>query len=262
MRVIRHYRDVVGIQRDGSLWVSERPQKFWWVASPSPATVRLGQDFDWKAFAVHGSLAFLVKTNGTLWRLGTNRGNWKSWPGFRAFAPERVGPDSDWADIYFTDHGRMGFQKADGRVWTYPPYFAPVELNGEDIRLDADITLAREQYMDGQRSVAPTWITAAASGNILLGVGKDGVFRLIASWALEPATNGRPQKWGVIPQRIPLSQATNWLALADNHRDVVALKTDGSLWKLNFPADPITKPDSFSATPLSRHSDWVWRRKA
>ena len=257
LSVARSYRDVIGIQKDGSLWVSERPQKFPWASPPSPATIRLGQDFDWKSFVIHGSLAFLLKTNGTLWRLGTNRNTGKDWPGFRAFAPERAGADSDWANVYFADHGRMGFQKMDGRVWTHPAPYASAELNRETIRLDADTALSRAPYLDGQKSVAWMWPSAFVGRNFVVGLGEDGGLRVIAYWGWQPATNNLPQNWVLFPQQIPLTQDTNWLALADNHEDVVTLKADGSLWKLNFPTDPITRPEGFSAVPFSRHSDWV-----
>lgn len=257
LSVARSYREMVGIQKDGSLWVSERPEKFPWVSRPNPATIRLGQDSDWNAFVIHGSLIFLLKTNGTLWRLGTNRNSGKDWPGFRAFTPERLGADSDWADIYFADQGRMGFRKRDGRVWTHPAPYPSAELDAETIWLDGDTALSRSPYLDSQKSVAWMWPSAFVGRNFLVGLGEDRVLRVIACWGWQPATNNRPQNWVLFPQRIPLSQETNWLALADNRNDVVALKADGSLWKWSFSTDPITRPEGASAASLSRHSDWV-----
>ena len=37
----------------------------------------------------------------------------------------------------------------------------------------------------------------------------------------------------------------------------MTLKADGSLWKWNFPDDPITEPESAAAVRLSEHSDWM-----
>ncbi|HEY6565574.1 MAG TPA: hypothetical protein VIY86_13885, partial [Pirellulaceae bacterium] len=225
--VARSLRDLVGIQKDGSLWVSERPEKLPTVglptSSPSPAMIRLGQDSDWKAVVGHGSMVFLLKTNGTLWRLGSNRGNWKNWPGFGAFDPERLGTDSDWTNVSFMEHGRLAFQKTDGRKWSYPSYFQNVPEE-EQIRLDADIALSRVPCLDGQKLVTSTWAMASPGRNFMIGVGEDGALRVIAYWGYAPATNGRAQKWGLIPQSIQLGRETNWLALADNRRDVVALK--------------------------------------
>jgi ABC-type transport system involved in multi-copper enzyme maturation permease subunit len=260
LSVARSYRDTIGIQKDGSLWVSERPVPLpstgLFRPSPNPQMIHLGQDSDWKSVIANGSSAFLLKTNGTLWRLGVSRGSWKNWPGFGAFVPERLGADSDWANVSRTGFGRLEFQKVDGRVWIFPVQ-TPVHPDDADfLRLDADITLERTPYLDGQKSVASTWIPVPGR-NLRLGVGEDGALRVIASQGLIPAAGGSRQKWGFFPETIRLGEETNWLAMADNHNDVVALKTDGSLWKLEFSTDPIVDADGFTATPLSRHSDWV-----
>lgn len=259
--VDRNYRDVIGIQKDGSLWVSERPAQIRTLglpaAPPSPEMIQLGQDSDWKAATVSGSFAFLLKTNGTLWGLGTNRSNWKDWLGFRAFVPERLGADSDWAGIHRMEFGRVAFQKTDGRVWVFPPLTRVNPDDADLIRFDANTVLDRAPYIDGQKSVASTWVSGSPGRSFHLGVGEDGVLRVIAYWGLVSKAGGRQQNWGLVPENIPLGEETNWVALADNRDDVVALRTDGSLWKLGFSADPITKPRGFTATPLSRHSDWV-----
>jgi hypothetical protein len=261
LSVARSYRDVIGVQRDGSLWVSERPETLPIAgpmrASPSPRIIQLGQDSDWKAVAVSGNLAYLLKTNGTLWRLGTNRAGWKNWPGLRAFAPERLGSDADWAGISRMEFGRLSFHKMDGRVWTFPTHAPPDPSDPELIRLDADTILDRTPYFDRQKAVASSWVPGPSGRSFRLGVGEDGSLRVVASWGQVSRAGGRQRNWGFIPENIPLGNETNWLALAHNRNDVVALKTDGTLWKLDFPADPITRPERFSATPLSRHSDWV-----
>jgi hypothetical protein len=200
--------------------------------------------------------AYLLKTNGTLWRLGTNRNIWKDWAGFREFVPERLGTDADWARIHWMEFGRLAFQKTDGRVWTFPMQpldFADPEL----IQIDAKTVLARTPYLDGQKSAASTWVSGSPGRTFHLGVGENGSLRVIAYWGLVSKAGGRQHGYGFIPANIPLGEETSWAALANNRDVVVALKTDGSLWKLDFSADPITKPEGFTATPLSRHKDWV-----
>lgn len=254
--VIRSYRDTIGIQQDGSLWVSEGPEAVRTPGSPppspNPGMIRLGQDSDWRAVATMGSLAFLLKTNGTLWSLGTNRANWTGWPGFRAFSPERLGRDSDWSSIHIADPGRIAFQKTDRSEWIYQPNARP-QPEEQQIRLGTDILLTAAPYLEGQKSAASIW---ADGRYVQLGVGVDGVLRVIAVWHHETAIGAR-LGWGWQRRNIPLGQETNWLDLAGNQRDVVALQADGSLWKLNFPANPLVKLDTFSASPLSRHSNWV-----
>ena len=260
LRVARSYRDTIGIQKDGTLWVSERPEPLpstgLFRPPPNPPMIRLGQDSDWKAVTANGSSAFLLKTNGSLWRLGASRGSWKNWPGFGAFTPERLGTDSDWANVSRRRFVGLEFQKADGRVWIFTGQTQVHPDDADVIRLDTDLALERTPYLDGQKSVASTWIPVPGR-NLRLGVGEDGALRVIASHGLIPAADGRKQKWGFIPQSIRLGEETNWLAMADNHYDVVALKTDGSLWKLGFSSDPLVDTDGFTATRLSRHADWV-----
>jgi hypothetical protein len=260
MSVARSYRDVIGIQKNGSLWVSEPLERLSRVgpipAPPSPPMIRLGQDSDWKAVVGGGARAFLLKTNGTLWGLGSSRGHWKDWPGFTAFAPKQLGTDSDWAKMFFVTHDQMAFQKADGRVWILPSS-SQFDPDNEQIRLDTDISLTRAPYLDGQKSVAMTWTSGSPSRSLQLGVNDDGALRIIGYWGWKNPTNAFLGNWRLIPENIQLGQETNWVALADDHYDAVALKRDGSLWRLIFATDPITKPDAFSATSLSRHSDWV-----
>jgi ABC-type transport system involved in multi-copper enzyme maturation permease subunit len=259
--VDRNYRDVIGIQKDGSLWVSERPAKLSTLglpaSPPNPVMIQLGQDSDWKAVTVSGSLAFLLKTNGTLWGLGTNRSNWKDWTGFRAFVPERLAADSDWAGIRRMEFGRLAFQKTDGRVWVFPSLTQVISDHADLIQLSANTVLDRAPYFDGQISMASTWVSGPPGRNFRLGVGEDGVLRVIAYWGLVSKAGGRQQHYGFVPENISLGGETNWLALADNRYDIVGLRADGSLWKLGFTADPITEPEGFTATPLSRHKDWV-----
>jgi ABC-type transport system involved in multi-copper enzyme maturation permease subunit len=256
--VARSYRDVIGIQKDGSLWVSEQPKKLSrnepTPAPPGPPMIRLGQDSDWKAVIGVGARVFLLKTNGTLWGLGSSRGNWKDWPGFSAFVPVQLGTDSDWAKVFLVEHHQMAFQKADGRVWVVSSGLRP-DPDDEQMRLDNDLSLTRAPYLEGQKSVARKWIETSPSRDLYLGVGDDGVLRVIGYGGVKNAVNGLG-KWRLIPQKIQLGHETNWVALADDRYDVVGLRRDGTLWKLSFATDPITKPAGFSTTPLSRHSDW------
>jgi len=69
--------DIAGIQRDGSLWVSERPSQHWWMRisgemplSESAKLVRVGNDNDWKSICEFGISRILLKNNGTLWWWG------------------------------------------------------------------------------------------------------------------------------------------------------------------------------------------------
>ena len=62
----------------------------------------------------------------------------------------------------------------------------------------------------------------------------------------------------LVKQDLQLGQETNWLTVvSDPGEGVMALKTDGTLWRWNFADDPLTHPDSAIATRLGTHSDWL-----
>jgi hypothetical protein len=124
--------------------------------------------------------------------------------------------------------------------------------------VDAELILTRAPYLEGQKSVVRIWGVPRSPGrNLQLGVSEDGVLRVMGYWGFTNATNDRLGRWRLIPASIQLAQETNWLALANGQDALVALKNDGTLWKLSFPTDPIAQPQGFSAASLSRHSDWV-----
>ena len=131
--VVACHRDVIGIKQDGSLWVSEKPEnwrQFWRLRTnpslePTPL-VQVGRDHNWQSVTGASPPVFLLKTDGTLWQWG--RGFFDVWrwdhgqfdrikgrPGLRAFEPERVGTDSDWAEISW-NRGQFEFRKRDGRT--------------------------------------------------------------------------------------------------------------------------------------------------
>ena len=256
------YRDVVGIQKDGSLWVSEQPEDPFWFRSESqslrsepPKLVRFGQDNDWKSVAGHAScLAFLVKADGTLWCLGTNVFNWKkSWPGLRAFKPRRLGTDADWAEILRTED-TICFRKTDGRAWIYQGQSQPASKT-EVLRFDEQLFIERAQHLDEHKWRSTAWGFSPLVGAFRVGVREDGTFHVTAPWQTAPVPHSRWWRW--LKQNVQLGPETNWLAVAGNREVIVTLKADGSLWKWDFAEDTITEPDTASPIHLSTHSDWV-----
>jgi hypothetical protein len=252
--------DVVAIQKDRSLWVSEQPENPSLLSrrarstAPEPIKlVRYGADTDWKSTAGNYDAAFLLKTDGTLWRLGTNNYARKKWPGLRAFQPHRLGSDSDWAEIVSSTEGGLLFRKTDGRTWEYGHSAGP----DDTVRLDEEILLHRTAYLDVHQWRGVAWTSTPRVGGIRVGVREDGTFRVNGARQLQSSPTNRVRQWGMVGQDVQLGKESNWLAVSGNNDTVLALKADGSLWKWSFPADPVTKPDTASAVRLSRHSDWV-----
>lgn len=253
------YRDVAGIRKDGSLWVSEQPEKLFWSRSQTqsrqadpPRMVRLGLDNDWKSVAGNFSQAFLLKTDGTLWRLGTNRFDRKKpRQGLRAFEPQRLGTDSDWAEIFSTEG--LIFRKTDGRVWVVQ---GQRSSKTEFVRLDEQLFIERATLLDHERWRGRTPASAPGLG-FQVGVREDGTFRVTEAWQWHTSPSDNSRQWGLVKHDVLLGKETNWLGVAGNREVVVTLKADGSLWKWHFPDDPISKPGTASAALLSKHSDWL-----
>jgi len=255
------YREVAAIQKDGSLWVSEQPEqtsKFWWQRSAAKAQpikmVRSGTDNGWKSVAGHNPPVFLLKTDGTLWRLGAERSNMRRpWPGLRAFEPERLGTDSDWAELSSVE-GEIRLRKLDGQAWVGYSYDSGAVKPGL-LRFDERTAIERTPINDGFKWRSLAWVYYPGFGSFRVGVDEGGVFRLWGGWQLPPE-----KKYGKHELRkvdVQLGKETNWLAVAGSGYHIVTLKADGSLWKWDFPDDPMVKPDTAYATRLGTRSDWV-----
>ncbi|MBI5384707.1 MAG: ABC transporter permease subunit [Verrucomicrobia bacterium] len=255
--VAMFFREVAATKNDGSLWVSGTPDDHTTFWPPSPAAgaglvrmVRVGSDNDWKSVAGDHLPAFLLKTNGTLWRLGTNHiDDRKPWPGLRAFTPERLGTDSDWAELAVGEPPAIEFRKADGRTWL--PY-NPGGLKRDEpgvLRLDDQSSLRRTPQWDdaGWRSRSMTAVPGRRV--IQLGVREDGTFRVCREW------QRGAKEWTKLD--VQLRNESNWLGLVCTDYLVVTLKADGTLWKWDFPDDPVVRPATARATRFSSHSDWV-----
>lgn len=251
--------DVIGLQKDGSLWVSEQPENPWRIMRRGQPLkreaiklVKFGIDSDWKNLVGRWTEAFMLKNDGTLWHVGTNQFKGKTiWPGLRSFAPRRVGADSDWAEI-FSSNNVMALRKKDGRVYVYPPSStSPVE----SLTLDANMSVERAPYLEGHRWRSTAWSQTARIGGFQVGVAEDGKFCVSATW--QPVSSRRLGQTRWVAQDIQLGKESNWLAVAGNGESVVTLRADGSLWEWHFKDDPLTKPESAYPTRLGKHSDWL-----
>ena len=249
--LVRGYPSSVGVRKDGSLWVADptpanrSSQRRGQIFQPGPPHfVRLGVENDWKSVASQNGPFLLLKTDGTLWRLGTNNMHRNQrWPGLLAFAPEHLGADSDWADIT-SEFGNAFLRKTGGEAWTTQqtgsPKTAVLDLNKE-------VRLYRAAHLDRVTSFKPTWGWSRRGQNLQVGIFKDGTFRMIASW----------RHTGFEHSEVQLGSESNWQAVAGNGPGIVTLRADGTLWKWTFTDDPETKSQAAHATRLSRQSDWL-----
>ncbi len=240
----------VGVQKDGSLWVSEKPQNFELLfhtnVPPTPMLTPFGNENDWSSVTSHGLQAFLLKADGTLWRWGVP--SKKQWPGLRVFEPQRLGTESDWAGI-FSAEGRIAFRKKNGETWIYPPLYT---RDTNSLRLDETLSVFRSDYLGDGKAGSLAWVSGR-QGGFQVSVLDDGKFVISAAWE----TTGKNYQMGLVKKDIQLGKDTDWRAVAGEGGLIITLKADGTMWRWEFPEDSLARPESASAVRLGIHSDWV-----
>lgn len=229
------YFDTVGIQPDGTLWVSEMPEPGQWRAG---VLHQYGAETNWQQLVQNRTSVVLLKRDGTLWRWGCVTNEWtdwaNQWPGLRVLTPKQIGMDNDWKDL--SSRGATFARKADGSVWSVGVNWKTGKnelsrlTNYDEVDLQ---TLSRT----GDESVAF--------------VRPDGTLWVInRNWDIR---TGRMTGSGIRQ----VGTENCWRAVALNWRTLVALKNDGSLWqwklKEGFPVN------SIDAAPmrLGIHDDWL-----
>jgi hypothetical protein len=248
--------DLVGIQRDGTLWVSEMPDNKGY--SHLTTLVPAGNDHDWKSLYVYHLSVFLLKNDGTLWSWGVTDWDWdRGWPGLSSLRPVRIGTDSDWEDIfraYYMPH----FRKANGEVWSLVTKWWHEDISGDKYKgpkivLNKDITLCRTPSLDKD-----AWKSMFECGTenvkiFNMGLRADGSLAELGS--RDPSTHS----WMPVANPGPIGGENDWLQAGcfSFWDGVVSLKADGTLWKWDFKTLPEANPHSVKASQLGDHSDWV-----
>jgi hypothetical protein len=234
------YLDTVGVKTDGTLWVSAAASDGRWTGDQMS---RYGEDTNWQQVMRAHDGVLLLKNDGTLWRWGTNIFDLKrwptQWPNLRTCPPHQIGTDTDWKELGGAWSNLA--QKTDGQVWG-------VGWNDKSL-IDE---LSRETNLD-----QTTFRTLSLSGE-----GERAYVRpagtLWLSWT------DRQKGQNVDSGFVRVGTETNWLAVALSWNQMVALRSDGSLWHWNFSRYQnyigyeyykwrIQQPP----TRLGDHNDWV-----
>ena len=231
---IAGYLDTVGIQPDGTLWISSEAKPVIWTGA---GMIRFGDESNWQQVGRVSSVNFLLlKRDGTLWRWGTNdynRRQWQTnWPTVRAAQPRQIGTDSDWQEIFSTWTGYA--RKTDGTVWS-------VGVNWKTGKDEL------ERLTNWDQIVSQSFSLSGNGG--LAYVGKAGTL-----WVDDEYWDKNKRQ----TQR-QVGMETNWLAVAMAPYCMVALKSDGSLWRWNWHFPQNSTPDVVNIPPtrMGIHNDWV-----
>ncbi len=215
---VADFRETVGIRSDGSLWVSDEPRQPFVragdgelrVAEPA-GLARFGGETNWLSAVrdFQSQSMLLLKTDGTLWRWGTN-GWLKNWPGLRLCEPHKLRFASGWAEMLSAGVSIYAW-RTNGQAW----------LLNSAVR-GPWTTIERRENLDGSK-----WRSLTESGPFQAGVREDGTLWI---WLSPSGSGNRVPEVG----KEQIGKSTGWAAVALSHSKLVALKADGSLWRWDF----------------------------
>ena len=252
--------DLVGVRADGSLWVSEQPQQIFSSSSKTNVAdwrrmMKFGEENEWKGVVGKGFSAFLLKKDGTLWQLGFENFDFskrKRWPGLRTFEAQSLHlfhaakgypdePNSDWTEIFSIGH-TICFRKFKEQHWLYS-YSAHHGQSSDG----HDIVIGHSEL--GEFSPGGVASIRSKAGNHFdLGVRKDGTLRM-------PHRTHSPS--GQLTDHFQIGNETNWTAISGIDSATLTLKSDGTLWKWDFSADPEANSNSATRAQFGTRSDWI-----
>ncbi|EEF59301.1 ABC transporter permease [Pedosphaera parvula] len=243
------------IQSNGTLWVSERrsPAAEWktnYHPSPLPPAdlVRFGDDTNWKD-VVHGpghEDMVLLKTDGTLWRWGNNGSTKK---GLIEVTPHQLDSDSDWTHILSAGSDLFAWKKS-GEAWK----ITNVRPNTPEPLLDHELVAVRWKVFDNME-----WRSLANYQFLQFAVRNDGTL-----WGYTTiGKTGRKRNSITLisqPKLVKIGEVSDWVSVATSYEMMVALKSDGSLWKWDLHTSllDLDNPHILELPArLGSHHDWV-----
>jgi hypothetical protein len=228
------WRESLAIQTDGSLWSSHQswqPPDF----TQSDFT-RFGLETNWlHAAGGRGSPFLLLKTDGSLWIWGKNSAKTYYQGQMLDFKtpPYRLGSETNWTALFTTENNAFA-KKNDGSIWNWQWTW-----NGNnDVSHLVQNTNTDILFQD-------------YDNNISGGIGTNGELWV----ASRPWVNGNY----VLQKKFQLGKNMKWKALGLNYWEdaIIALRSDGTLWKWSPLWQLDYAPEKIRATQLGNHSDWI-----
>jgi hypothetical protein len=232
------FMETVGIQPDGTLWISEKPERDKWTAGKLQ---QFGSETNWRQLAQTRTSVVLLKSDGTLWRWGGSVTNeLHRWPGLRTFTPYQIGTNSDWQELFTL--GGIFVRQTDGRVWH-------LNVNWKTGRDELNRATNYDEIVSQTASCAGDQQTAF--------VRADGTL-----WVLNRYWDEKTRQT-IGTGILQVGKENDWRAVAVNYGMMVALKSDGSLWQWHFFNPWSMSQEQFilavqkPPTRLGIQNDWV-----
>jgi hypothetical protein len=231
------FMETVGIQPDGTLWLSDKPAANHWT----PGNLhQFGSETNWRQVAQSRTSVVLLKSDGTLWCWGSFTNDFRQWLGLPTFTAYQIGANAGWQDLFTLV--RVFARNTNGSVWT-------VNMNWKTGRDE----LVRATNFD--EIISPT--ASRAFDNKTAFIRADGTLWLL-NWYWDEKTR---QMVGT--GSLQVGKENDWRAVAVNFGQMVAIKSDGSLWRWPFAQEWNVSEEELKLatqeTPvrLGIHNDWV-----
>ena len=225
--------ETVGIQPDGTLWISDKPETNKGTAGKPH---QFGSETNWHQLAQGSTSIVLLKTDGTLWRWGCLTNELHQWPGLRAFTPYQIGTNTDWQELFTMN--RIFVRQTNGCVWRLDANWK------KGIEIDE---LVRETNYD--EIISQTASSAGEEATAF--IHSDGTLWVLNRYWDDKSR--RTQGTGILQ----VGKENDWRAVTIGGHRMVALKADGSLWQWNFKIGSAVEAVNVSPTRLGIHDDWV-----
>lgn len=199
-----------GIKSDGTLWVwgynvyGQGGQGTSGTTNAILAMSQVGTANNWQSVSVGTNYTLAIKTNGTLWGMGTNASG-ELGIGTATFSslPIQIGTDSNWKQVSANNGYSIGI-KTDGSLWQW----------------GGNLTNIPTQF-----GTQTDWNKIATSGTFAI------------------KTNGTLWAWGSNqfgqlgdgttinrPNPVQIGTDTNWVKISCHYNHALATKTNNSIW--------------------------------
>jgi hypothetical protein len=233
----------LGIQSDGSLW---NLQKNPFEKQSDFKLTQIGSETNWLQAAGNPMGFLLLKKDGSLWTWGIKPFDWKtettSLPKKLKFdlatPPARISEETNWTEV-FTSGTRWqkisDATKNDGSVW--------------GLSLDWEKTNSVAHLQSTNMNSGWRDFVSSGSGDGAVVKTNGELWHFWSQWSRNE----------FIPQgKIQLGQNAKWKAVTFTAWDrIVAIRSDGTLWKWPPSWALINYPDSVKPVQLGNHSDWI-----
>jgi hypothetical protein len=247
----------VGIRSDGSLWSIQRPwvASHKWIEQKGPFILaQIGSDTNWSQ-AAGGHLGFLLlKKDGSLWVWGTNAPAWTHFQSSvpnklksdLATLPSRFSDDTNWTQLYSSDVEAYAMND-NGEVWNWMAW-----IGTNDVSLQ----------FRGEFATNGPWLSFTPVGNSsYIAVKTNGTLLIVGNRVV--IVNRKHETVTYLPEENahPLGKGTKWkAAVSANWGEIMAIRSDGTLWEWNVPDLKILNFKQFvqpQPVQLGTHSDWI-----